>query len=63
MFSSSLIENYEKQIDQLQQNLTQKDNERTSLLERLNEIELELKTVMNDQTSMVAQHETLTKEK
>jgi flagellar biosynthesis chaperone FliJ len=48
LFSSANIENYEKQIKQLQQNLSQKDDERTLLRERLNEVELEFRKILDD---------------
>ena len=40
--SASIIDNYDKQIRQLQQQLSQKEDERALLRERLNEVELEL---------------------
>ena len=42
-FSQSAIEGYEKQIHQFQLKLSQNDEERSLLRERLNEVELELK--------------------
>jgi hypothetical protein len=45
---SSLSENYQKQNEQLEQNISEKDNERTSLSERLNEVELELRKIRDD---------------
>jgi len=40
---SSQSENYQKQIKELEQKISEKDNERTSISERLNEVELELR--------------------
>jgi chromosome segregation ATPase len=54
---SSQFENYQKQIEQLQQNLCEKDNERSSLSERLNEVELELKKAIDDHASVKAKYE------
>jgi prefoldin subunit 5 len=48
LFSSANIESYEKQIKQLQQNLSQKDDERTLLREHLNEVELEFRKILDD---------------
>jgi flagellar biosynthesis chaperone FliJ len=51
LFSSSIIENYENQIEQLQQNLSEKEDERISLAERLNQAELELIKTVDDYKS------------
>jgi hypothetical protein len=40
------MENYQNQIEQLQQNLFVQEDERTSLVERLHLAELELKTTV-----------------
>ena len=56
-FSPSLIEDYEKQIHQLQQKLSQNNDERTLLRERLNEVELELSKTSDDRTSTLAMYE------
>jgi len=45
---SLLSENYQKQNEQLEQNISEKDNERTSLSERLNEVELELRKIRDE---------------
>ncbi len=58
-FSASKIEDYEKQIEQLQHNLSQKDEERTLLQERLNEVELQLTKSSDDYASTIAKHESL----
>jgi len=63
LFSSSIVEDYQKQIEQLQQNLSEKDNERTSLSERLDEVELELKKAIDDHASIAAKYETLIEER
>ncbi|CAF4696429.1 unnamed protein product, partial [Rotaria socialis] len=52
--SQTNIENYEKQIRQLQQKLSQHDDEKSLLRERLNEVELELRKVLDDHTSTTA---------
>jgi len=62
LFSSSMIEDYQKQIGQLQQNLSEKDNERSSLSERLNKLELELKKTIDDHASTMTKYESLVKE-
>jgi hypothetical protein len=46
--SPSAIVDYEKQISQLQQKLSQKDDERVLLRERLNEVELEHAKTLDD---------------
>jgi chromosome segregation ATPase len=48
LFSSSEIEEYQKQIQQLQRSLSNKDEERTLLRERLNEVELDLRTTLDE---------------
>ncbi len=60
---SSQSENYQKHIQELQQNLSEKDNERSSLSERLNEVELELKKAVDDHVSLQAKYETLIEER
>jgi chromosome segregation ATPase len=50
-------EDYEKQINQLQQKLSQYEDERTLLRERLNEVELELSKTSDDRTSTLAMYE------
>jgi chromosome segregation ATPase len=59
----SLSEDYQKQIDQLQQNLSQKDEERTLLREHLNNIELELRKTLDDHASTKSQFESITQER
>ncbi|CAF4754041.1 unnamed protein product, partial [Rotaria socialis] len=49
--SQTNIENYEMQIRQLQQKLSQHDDEKSLLRERLNEVELELRKVLDDHAS------------
>jgi len=56
-FSQSTIENYEKQIKQLQQKLSQNEDERSLLRERLNEVELELTKTLDDRASTLAMYE------
>jgi len=60
---SSQSENYQKQIEQLQQNLSEQDHERTSLSERLNEVELELKKAIDDHASLKTKYQTLIEER
>ncbi len=60
---SSQSENHQKQIQELQQNISEKDNERTSLSERLNEVELDLKKAIDDHASLKAKYETLIEER
>jgi len=60
---SSQFENYQKQIQELQQNISEKDNERNALSERLNEVELELKIAVDDHASVKAKYETLIEER
>jgi hypothetical protein len=54
---SSIVEDYQKQIEQLQQNLSGKDNEQISLGERLNEVELELRKTVDDHASKLIKYE------
>ncbi|CAF3047116.1 unnamed protein product, partial [Rotaria sp. Silwood2] len=55
--SRSNIENYEKQIHQLQQKLSQNDDERTLLRERLNEVELEFRKTLDDRATTTNMYE------
>jgi hypothetical protein len=63
IFSSSLIQDYQKEIDQLQQNLSQKDAQQTSLQEHLNQVELELKKVVDSHALAMNQYESLIQER
>jgi predicted nucleic acid-binding Zn-ribbon protein len=56
-FSQSTIENYEQQIKQLHQKLSQNEDERTLLRERLNEVELEFRKTLDDRSSTSAMYE------
>ncbi|CAF4984732.1 unnamed protein product, partial [Rotaria sp. Silwood1] len=55
--SRSMIENYEKQIHQLQQKLSHNDEERSLLRERLNEVELEFRKTLDDRQSTTNMYE------
>jgi hypothetical protein len=57
------MEDYRKQIEQLQLNLSEKDNERTLLSERLNEVELELRKTLDDHASTMTKFEILLEER
>jgi chromosome segregation ATPase len=59
---SSMIKDHQTQIEQLQKNFSEKDNERSSLSERLNEVELELKKTIDDYASAMTKYESLVKE-
>src|SRR5690349_17091585 len=56
-FSQSTIEDYEKQIKQLQQKLSQNEDERCLLRQRLNEVELEFTKLLDDRASISAMYE------
>lgn len=56
-FSQSTVDDYQKQIKQLQQKLSQNEDERGLLRERLNEIELEFRQTMDDRATTVAMYE------
>ncbi len=56
-------EDYQKQIEELHQNLSEKDEQRTLLQERLNKVELELKRTSDDYFSIIAEYESLLKER
>ena len=56
---SSPHENYQKQIEELQHNLSQKEDERSLLENRLNEVEHELKTTADDYASTTTKYESL----
>jgi hypothetical protein len=58
-----MIEYYEKQIQGLQQSLTEKDNERSALSERFNEVEVELRNTSDNHTSTATKYESLIKER
>ncbi len=60
---SSQSENYQKQIEELQQNLSEQIHERTSLSERLNEVEVNLQKAIDDHASLKAKYETLIEER
>ena len=59
LFSSATIEEHQKQIEQLQRNLSQKEEERNLLREHLNEVELELGRISDDHTSTMAKCKSL----
>ncbi|UJR13672.1 hypothetical protein I4U23_000684, partial [Adineta vaga] len=61
--SSSLIEDYQKQINQLQENLREKDQERSLLQERLHEVEIELRKTLDDHTSLLTKYQTIEQER
>ncbi|CAF4423197.1 unnamed protein product, partial [Adineta steineri] len=61
--SASAIEDYQKQIDQLQKHLSQKDEERSLLRERLNEVEVEFRKTLDDHESTVNKYEFLKQER
>ncbi len=63
LFSASIAKDYQKQIEELQQNLSEKDDERTSLSERLNEVELELRRALDDHASTTAKYELFVEER
>ncbi len=60
--ASTIVEDYQKQLDQLQQNLSRSDGERKLLRERLNEVELELEKTLDDHTSIMRKNESLEQE-
>ncbi len=52
-----MIDDYQKQINQLQKKLSANEDERTLLRERLNEIELEFRKTLDDRTSTITTYE------
>ncbi len=52
-------EDYQKQIEQLQQNLSENEKERNALSERLSEVELELRKTIDEHESTMSQYESL----
>jgi chromosome segregation ATPase len=60
---SSMVKDHQTQIEQLQRNLSEKDNERSSLSERLNEVEFELRKTVNDHASTMAESQSLVEER
>ncbi len=58
-----LFEDYQKQIGQLQRDLSQKDDERTLLQDRFNEVEFELRRALDDQISTTSRLEVLVEER
>ena len=56
-FSQSAIDELEKEIKQLKQKLSQHEDERSLLRERLNEVELEFRQAIDDRASTIAMHE------
>ena len=57
------IEDHQKQIDHLQQTVSQKDEERNSLQEHLNNVELELRKTLDDHTSAMSKLESIVEER
>jgi hypothetical protein len=57
------IEDYQKQIDQLQQILSQKDEERNLLREHLNNVELELRKTLDENISTMSILESIVEER
>ena len=57
LFSQSKLDDYEQEIRELQQKLSQNDDERGSLRERLNEVELEFRQAIDDHASTIASYE------
>lgn len=56
-FSSSEVDDFHQQIQQLQQKLSQNDDERTLLRERLDEVELEFSKLLEDRASTLTMYE------
>ena len=50
-------EDHERQIKQLQQKLSQNEDERSLLRERLNEVEVEFRQAIDDRASTIAMYE------
>jgi len=50
-------------MEQLQQNLVEKDNERSSVSERLNEVELKLRKTLDDHASTMTECQSLVEER
>ncbi|CAF4368758.1 unnamed protein product, partial [Rotaria sp. Silwood2] len=61
--SPAIIEEYQTKIDRLVKSLIEKEDERILLRERLNEIELELRKVLDDQNSTFKKYELLVQER
>jgi flagellar biosynthesis chaperone FliJ len=61
-FSASKIEEYQKQIEQLQHSLSQQDEQQTLLEKHLNEVEHELNKTSDDYASTMAKYESLVKQ-
>jgi septal ring factor EnvC (AmiA/AmiB activator) len=57
LFSSSMVEEHQKYIEQLQETLFEKDNEKHSLSQRLNALELELEKTIDDHVSKSNKYE------
>ena len=55
--SSSISEDYQNQINQLQQKLSANEDKRTLLRERLNEVELEFRKTLDDHTAIITMNE------
>lgn len=60
---ASIIEDYQKQVNQLQQTLSQKDEERSLLREHLNEVEVELRKAFDDHALTTDKYELLKQER
>ena len=57
--SSSIVHDYQKQIDELQEKFSQKVDEQISLSERLNEVDLELRKAVDDHASAMVKYQSL----
>jgi len=55
-FSSLVIGDYQKLIDQLQEDLSEKENERKTISEHLDEVELELKRILDNYASLLTKY-------
>ncbi|CAF0953552.1 unnamed protein product [Adineta ricciae] len=60
---ASTTDDYRKQVNQLQQALSEKDQERSLLREHLNEVEIELRKALDDNALVVDKYELLKQER
>lgn len=62
-FSTAAMEEYRKQIDELQQNLSAKENEQRQLQEHVNDVEVELRRTADDYTTATTKYQSLERER
>jgi uncharacterized protein YlxW (UPF0749 family) len=63
IFSSSIIEDLQKEINELRKDLSEKNDERILLQEHLDDVELQLKNALDAQMSTMSKYQSLANER